>query len=52
MYDSILASLFFIVVLSPLIINAWLNWAETVPFRHAPEAAACGMNVGAEFIPD
>ena len=28
MYDMLLASLFFLVVLSPLVIHVWLNMAE------------------------
>ncbi len=52
MYDLILSSMFFVVVLSPLAINAWLNWAEILTFRHAPERAACEMKIGTELIPD
>ena len=52
MYDLILASLLLIVVLSPLAINAWLNWAEALTFRHATEGAACGVKLGVEFLSD
>lgn len=33
MYDMLLAFLFFLVVLSPLVINAWLNMAERRALR-------------------
>jgi hypothetical protein len=44
MCDLLLASLFFVVVLSPLAINAWLNWMERASLWHEAEKLAREMN--------
>ena len=43
-YDLLLASLFFIVVLSPFAINVWLNWIERAALWHEAEEFAREMN--------
>jgi hypothetical protein len=49
-HDLFLASLFFAVVLSPLAINDWQDWVESVRLRRKAEGAERGINVDAPLV--